>query len=64
MAGNLFLRAFERSDRIYVAMLSRGYDGEVRSLAPAPLTAGSRLALVFGLGLLGFLLGSALLLWS
>lgn len=31
MAGNLFLRAFERSDRIYMAMLSRGYDGEIRS---------------------------------
>jgi energy-coupling factor transporter transmembrane protein EcfT len=34
MAGNLFLRGFERSDRIYTAMLSRGYDGEVR-LMPA-----------------------------
>jgi cobalt/nickel transport system permease protein len=35
MAGSLFLRAFERSDRIYMAMLSRGYDGEVRAL-PLP----------------------------
>jgi cobalt/nickel transport system permease protein len=35
MAGNLFVRAFERSDRIYMAMLARGYDGEVRSL-PLP----------------------------
>ena len=35
MAGSLFLRAFERSDRIYMAMVSRGYDGEVRSL-PLP----------------------------
>ncbi len=64
MAGSLFLRAFERSERIYVAMLSRGYDGEVRSLDLAPLTAGSRLALAAGLGLLGLLLASALLLWS
>jgi cobalt/nickel transport system permease protein len=64
MAGNLFLRAFERSERIYVAMLSRGYDGEVRSLAVAPLTAGSRFALAAGLSVLGLLLGSALLLWS
>ena len=31
MAGNLFLRSFERADRIYAAMLSRGYDGEVRA---------------------------------
>lgn len=35
MAGSLFLRGFERSDRIYMAMLSRGYDGEVRAL-PIP----------------------------
>lgn len=32
MAGSLLLRSIERSDRIYNAMLSRGYDGEVRSL--------------------------------
>ena len=35
MAGSLFLRGFERSDRIYMAMVSRGYDGEVRA-APLP----------------------------
>lgn len=32
MAGSLFLRSVERSERIYGAMLARGYDGEVRSL--------------------------------
>ena len=40
MAGSLFLRSIERSERIYDAMLSRGYDGEIRSLrptAPRPL---------------------------
>ena len=36
MAGNLFMRALERSDRIYMAMVSRGYDGEVRS-TPLPI---------------------------
>jgi cobalt/nickel transport system permease protein len=35
MAGNLLVRGFERSDRIYMAMVSRGFDGEVRSL-PLP----------------------------
>jgi cobalt/nickel transport system permease protein len=36
MVGTLLLRAFERSERIYVAMLSRGYSGELRALtAPA-----------------------------
>jgi cobalt/nickel transport system permease protein len=38
MAGNLFLRSLERSDRVYSAMLSRGYDGEQRSLPNPPLT--------------------------
>ena len=32
LAGTLFLRAFERSERVYVAMLSRGYAGELRGL--------------------------------
>lgn len=55
MAGNLFMRAFERSDRIYVAMLSRGYDGEVRS-APLPaLSSLSWLILIIGLFILGVL---------
>ena len=34
MVGSLFLRSIERSERIYCAMLARGYDGEVRSLHP------------------------------
>lgn len=45
MAGNLFLRALERSDRIYMAMLSRGYDGEIRSL-PLPKLKTSQLAVL------------------
>jgi cobalt/nickel transport system permease protein len=32
MAGSLFLRALERSERIYGAMLARGYDGKMRTL--------------------------------
>jgi cobalt/nickel transport system permease protein len=63
MAGNLFLRAFERSDRIYMAMVSRGYDGEPRSLPLAAMASGARLTLAGGLAvtvmllLLGFLFG-------
>jgi cobalt/nickel transport system permease protein len=49
MAGNLLVRAFERSERIYSAMLARGYDGETRSLALAPLSVGSRGVLAIGL---------------
>ena len=34
MAGQLFLRSYERSDRIYNAMLARGYTGQMRTLNP------------------------------
>ena len=34
MTGQLFLRSFERSDRIYNAMLARGYTGQLRTLNP------------------------------
>jgi cobalt/nickel transport system permease protein len=32
MAGQLFLRSYERSDRVYAAMLSRGYSGQPLTL--------------------------------
>jgi cobalt/nickel transport system permease protein len=32
MVGSLFLRTLNRSERVYVAMLARGYNGEMRSL--------------------------------
>jgi cobalt/nickel transport system permease protein len=38
MVGNLTLRAFERSDRIYDAMVARGFQGEIKTLAPPQLT--------------------------
>ncbi len=34
MVGQLFLRSYERSDRIYQAMISRGYTGHIRTLNP------------------------------
>lgn len=37
MVGNLALRAFERSERIYDAMVARGYTGEIRHFAPPRL---------------------------
>ncbi len=64
MAGSLFLRAFERSDRIYMAMLSRGYDGEARSL-PLPDIRPSHWAILIAcLGLLAVLLGFAYMFWG
>jgi cobalt/nickel transport system permease protein len=61
MAGNLFLRAFERSDRIYVAMLSRGYDGEVRGMPTTPLGLSNWLTLILFMALFLALLAFAYL---
>lgn len=36
MVGSLFLRSYERSERVYAAMLSRGFDGELRGYNPPP----------------------------
>lgn len=33
MVGTLFLRSFERSERVYQAMAARGFDGEIRTLS-------------------------------
>jgi cobalt/nickel transport system permease protein len=63
MAGTLFLRGYERSERIYSAMLARGYDGTIRSFPLKPLSAAARLVLWIGLLLLlalllfGYVLG-------
>jgi cobalt/nickel transport system permease protein len=34
MVGQLFLRSYERSDRVYNAMLSRGYNGQFLTINP------------------------------
>lgn len=51
-AGLLFVRALERSERVYAAMLARGYSGEVRVLAERRLAPRDWLALAFGLAAL------------
>jgi cobalt/nickel transport system permease protein len=33
MVSSLFLRSYERSERVYGAMQARGYDGELRFLS-------------------------------
>lgn len=41
MVGSLFLRSYERSERVHAAMASRGYDGAFRTVrADAPLDTG------------------------
>jgi cobalt/nickel transport system permease protein len=63
MAGNLFLRSFDRADRIYDAMRARGYDGEVRTLAVPGIPSGQWVVLAGGLALLVALLGLGHLLY-
>jgi len=56
MVGGLFLRSLERSERIYAAMLSRGYDGQMRMLARFEMTR-----LDWGVSMLTLFLLSAIL---
>ncbi len=46
MVGQLFLRSYERSDRVYNAMLSRGYRGYVQTLNPHEMRLSDWLAAV------------------
>ncbi len=55
MAGQLFLRSYERSDRIYNAMLARGYQGQMRTLRAHTLTRRDWLALSLVIFMLLFL---------
>lgn len=38
-AGALFIRGYERGERVYLAMLSRGYEGTMPRIAETPATA-------------------------
>ncbi len=64
MAGSLLLRAFERSDRIYMAMVSRGYDGEVRNMPLSAIQPAQWAIMVASMSMLGILLGFAYLFWG
>jgi cobalt/nickel transport system permease protein len=39
-AGALFIRSYERGERVYLSMLSRGYAGTIPSVDGTPATAG------------------------
>lgn len=51
-AGALFLRSYERGERVYLAMLSRGYDGTVPPLALGSAAAVRPAVTVWALALL------------
>jgi cobalt/nickel transport system permease protein len=39
LAGNLVVRSYDRGERVYAAMLSRGYDGTLPSAEPLEASA-------------------------
>ncbi len=49
MAGQLLIRSLDRSDRVYQAMLARGYRGELLTLTPHVMRPGDWGALAVGL---------------
>jgi cobalt/nickel transport system permease protein len=61
MAGSLFLRSLERSDRIYAAMLARGYTGEPAVIGSKPMTRHDWSTLLFGAAVLASILFFAFL---
>ncbi len=52
MVGSLFIRSYERSERVYAAMQARGFEGEFRSLGGRGLTGAEWAALVTALAAL------------
>ncbi|MCK5589569.1 MAG: cobalt ECF transporter T component CbiQ [Dehalococcoidales bacterium] len=60
MIGTLFIRSYERGERIYAAMLSRGFDSNVRSLRQLSFKRGDAyFGAAFGLALIA----SAIIFW-
>ena len=63
MVGTLFLRSYERSERIYAAMLSRGFRGEIHTLKDTSLQQKDVITLAAFLALLVAVEATAHLYW-
>lgn len=59
MVGSLFLRSYERSERIYAAMVARGFDGTFRHMGVRPVERGEWVVAALVLAALAGLLASA-----
>lgn len=63
MVGQLFVRSFDRSDRVYNAMLARGYRGQLLTMNPHVMThrdwvwAGVGTAVLIMIQLVGWMVG-------
>ena len=55
MVGQLFVRSFERSERVYNAMVARGYRGHLLTMSPHVITQRDRLALALAVIVLAFI---------
>ncbi len=55
MVGQLFVRSYERSERVYRAMLARGYQGQMLTMNPHVMRGQDWLALGLGAGLLALI---------
>jgi len=63
MVGSLFIRSYERSERVYAAMQARGFEADFRHLAMRRLRGSELLAFgAFVLLLVGFVAAGQLLL--
>jgi cobalt/nickel transport system permease protein len=63
MVGSLFLRSYERSERVYAAMQARGFDGTFRHLGTVPIGPSAWVTLAGVLvALAGLVAGAHLLL--
>jgi cobalt/nickel transport system permease protein len=61
MVGSLFLRSYERGERIYAAMQARGFEGEIRHLHARGVTTGEWAALlIVVLGCVGLIAAASL----
>jgi cobalt/nickel transport system permease protein len=58
MIGTLFIRSYERGERVYAAMVARGFDGQARTLENLNFRLSD---VLFGLSL-GFIIVSVMVL--
>ena len=56
MAGTLMLRSLQRGDRVYQAMLARGYDGDIRNVDEQSRLLVWQYLLIIAVFLMGFLM--------
>ncbi len=64
MVGNLFLRSYERSERVQAAMSARGYRGQIPVFEKKPLPTREIFVMLGVLAVLVVIELGALLLWS